>query len=424
MWWRRIATIPSSYPAQCYGGDREYRLTKGDTMAIFEAEHRRRTTSEDQLTSRIFGALSIVEIRSVLTPFLVKLITASQEALPKELMGLLDLLSDTQTNTPHVELWARFGLRCPDVCVKVGKYLVLIEVKENTKATADQIVEQYNAAKKESPGQELVYCLLSNKDEDSLAVDAAKARLKHDGRKLFSVRWNQVWEWLDSISGDKGISGTTDERLLKDLVGLLEDRQMKQATEIKSAWFTEETARSVRKINELYTELRLMVSYLIPRLEELELKEHEAGCLNLEVAKPKKPADEQVLVSPQIEIKYADRRWKRSLRSGYLSIYADLLESSFSVGFCNSSMSDEDCDALEDAAIKEGFYASREPPKKGRTDIGIWRDLIEGPCSEESGEAISRKELVDSVKDMRDFVRRYYGIRQEPTAGSTAKRRR
>ena len=393
-------------------------------MAIFEAERRHKTTSEDQLTSRIFGALSILDTSSVLSPFLVKLVTASQGALAKEMRSLLALLSDTQTNTPHIELWARFGQRCPDVCISIGRYLVLIEVKESTKATADQITEQYCAVKRMSPGHEPIYYLLSNDDRDSLAVDAAKARLKNDGRKLFLVRWSEVWEWLDGISRAKAIRGTTDERLVADLVRLLEVRQMKQFKEIKCAWFTEETARSVSKINDLYTELRLLVLHLIPRLEELELEEHETGCLNLEVPKPKKPTDLQVLVSPQIEIKYTDRRWKPSMRNAYLSIYADLQESSFSIGFCHSSMSEEDCDALEAAAQNEGFYPSREPPKKGKTDIGIWRDLIEGPSIEESTRAISGKELLDAVKDMRDFVRRHYGIEHKLSARRKAKRRR
>jgi hypothetical protein len=42
-------------------------------MAIFEAEHRRKTTSEDQLTSRIFGALDIMDKCNVLYEFLLKL---------------------------------------------------------------------------------------------------------------------------------------------------------------------------------------------------------------------------------------------------------------------------------------------------------------------------------------------------------------
>ena len=40
-------------------------------MAIFEAEHCNKTTSEDQLTLRIFGAIAVVDKRYALYEFLL-----------------------------------------------------------------------------------------------------------------------------------------------------------------------------------------------------------------------------------------------------------------------------------------------------------------------------------------------------------------
>ena len=58
-------------------------------MAIFEAELQRKTAPEDQLTSRVFGALSIMDKRNVQIPFLRKLIEASRDGQLQHLASRL-----------------------------------------------------------------------------------------------------------------------------------------------------------------------------------------------------------------------------------------------------------------------------------------------------------------------------------------------
>jgi len=398
-------------------------------MAIFEAEHQNRTTSEDLLTSRIFGALSVMDKRNVLIPFLRHLIKVSQDdQLKNNIDNTLNDLSAKKTSKLdelRFILWEHFGYRCPDVYIHIPKYLIVIEVKEHTKATSDQIVEQYNSVKGEAGKNEVAYFLLTNDEEDSQAIADAKTKLKHYATKIEWVKWKQVWKWLKDILKEKEIADTTDERLLNDLIQLLEDKEMMYATGIKPAWFTKDVATSIEKINDLYRELRLIVLDFRLKLDELELKKPEKDLLDFEKPNPKKPSDEQVLVSPWIQIRYRDKKWRKtSLKNAYLFILADLTlqEPDFSVGFYTPDKSDEECDDLEASAREKVLDHWRDPPKRGKRGIGICKYLLNGSSNNKN--SVTMTQLEESLKEMRDFVREYYKIGEKPRISNKSKRRR
>jgi hypothetical protein len=319
-----------------------------------------------------------------------------------------------------VILWEHFGYRCPDVYIYLPDYLIVIEVKEHTRATSDQIVEQYNSAKKYN---NVAYFLLTNNEEDSQAIAEAKIRLKGFSNKIEWVKWTQVWKWLREIQENPTIS-STDQGLLIDLIQLLEVKGMKDATEIKYEWFTEDVARSLDKLNKLYREICLMVLKLRPKLDSLGLQEYEEGDkeAGFYFELPNKKASNDIdkhLVPSTIEMLYRDKKWKQkpSLKDACIDIVTDLSEPSFSVGFCldHVSISDEDWDALETVARQKGLDPLREPSRKGTWDVGIWRYLIGGGFNNGESKEITFEELENSLKKIRDFAREYYGLskRQE-----------
>jgi len=389
-------------------------------MAIFEAEHRHRTASEDQLTSRIFGALSIMDKCSVLVPFLCRL-TSSQSNQLKQLNESVNRLTDGQKKGLEVRLWEHFGKRTygegyPDVYIELPKYRIVIEVKEVAQATCGQIVRQYRATRNDE--KEIIYFLLTNDDEEPRAVEDAKKKLK--SAKIFWTQWKQVWEWLRAITnGDQKLS-STDKSLLEDLVKLLEDKGMSDFTTIKGEWFTNEVAESIDKLNKLFTELQYLGLSLRnnkPGIKDLELEEYindKGRVIPLDFfPRPEwslKPGNNQ-MVPDYIWLQYKDKRWKRhtSLKKAYIYICAVPQERKLPIGFYNEIFDDE-WQRLKQEAEQARFTPEKMGSEKGRCWIEVNRHLIEDGTASLQSQEIRRDTLLKELENIRDFVRSHYKL--------------
>ena len=210
---------------------------------------------------------------------------------------------------------------------------------------------------------------------------------------------------------------------------------MKDTKEIKAEWFTEEVARSARKLNELYREICLMVLKLRDELDSLELKEVREN--NKEASfwynpegdtytdrKPLHDKDRQLIPS-SIDMLYRDRRWRTSsLVEANIFIEAEISEPGFSVGFWNEGISQEDCGRLEEAATKAGFSAERGTLGKGRLYIDIRHYLIADSPTNAKSKDVTLAALKGSLARIRDFVRGSYGIEQTVRAGNKPNKKR
>jgi hypothetical protein len=220
-----------------------------------------------------------------------------------------------------------------------------------------------------------------------------------------------------------------------DLIHLLEVKGMKDATDIKREWFSEEVAKSVDKLNRLYAEICLMVLKLRKKLDSLELREYVEGkgeasfgfCSERGMYTHRRPSydKDKQLVPSSIEMLYKDRKWgKASLKEAVIFINAGLSEPSFSLGFYNKDISEECCNALEDDAVKKGFHPERETGKNGKLNIFISHYLIGGNSDNGESKDMTFDELENSLRQIRDFVRGHYGTKQTPRIKGKSKRKR
>lgn len=410
-------------------------------MAIFEAEHRHKTAPEDQLTSRIFGALAIMDKHNVLFEFLLKLADGQDNQLRNLRNSLISLVDKDNLN---IELWAYFGERYhgegyPDVYIEgIPNYLMVIEVKENTKATSDQIINQFRSARKEcrENQKEIAYFLLT-KDEESPqdVIREAENRLKRYDARIFWIQWTQVWKWLTEIRDEKTqLLKGANEGLLTDLIQLLGDKGMKDATEIKCEWFTGEVAESVDKLNRLYGEICLMVLKLHKELDSLELKESgedklefyspEGNTMTMCQRKPSRDKDKN-LVPSSIEMNYKDKRWKAQLlRNADIFVEANISQACFSVGFYNGNISETECTKLEEAAEKKRLHTERDFIGKGKLYVAIRYYLTGNTPDNRETKDVTFDALKSSLRNIRDFVREYYGIEHTPRTNTKSIRRK
>jgi hypothetical protein len=382
-------------------------------MAIFEAEHQRKTASEDQLTSRIFGALSIMNKDKVLIPFLCKLIEADPSSQADLITGRLSGLLGAAQGLPRIALWEHFGYRCPDVYIHIPKYLIVIEVKERTRATSDQIVAQYRSVKEYYDGDFAYYLLTKDEGENQAIIDEARKRLEGHAARICWVRWKQVWEWLKCIAEDQEITGT-DKHLLNDLVLYLGDKKMKHATEIKAEWFSPEVVSSVNYLNDLYKEMQLVVQDLRETkiIERLGLEQSD-NVFDSDLAKRLGETSEQSIAPSYVSIIYKDRGWEGTaeLQNGCIHISAYLSEEPrFVVGFWNEDVSDDTWEYIQTRANTRGLRPESLGSSKGKNEIDVTLDLIGGKSERKEVKENILGTLSDALEQMRDFVRECYEI--------------
>lgn len=414
-------------------------------MAIFEAEHRHKTASEDQLTSRIFGALAILDKRNILFQFLLKLASAQGHQLMK-LHNYLVGLTDEDRDKLEVKLWAHFGHRhygegYPDVYIEgVPKCLIVIEAKENTKATSEQIIKQYHSVIRGDHGEsenDVVYFLLTKDEVKPRVVGEAKKRLKRHDAKICWVQWKQVWRWLSEIRDEETRPfSATDKGLLKDLIQLTEDKGMASFTGIRSEWFTEQIASSLDSLNRLFVESQyLALSLRNPEgrgrgISELGLIEQRGKDFFriYEVPKQKAaPTENQRIIPEWIELLYKDVQWRGRRDLSKAAIYISVgLGTGLSIGFYKERVAcrSKEWGRLQKEASKLGLRFDPEPPTKEKADVYVYRSLLEASGGGAEPQLVNREHVLKALEGIRDFVRRSYEITNRSEAKTKSRRER
>lgn len=191
-------------------------------MSIFEAEVRHRTGEEDQLTSKVFGSLSILDKRVVLVPFL-------------EALGLS--LTESEIPTLTVSLWKMYGDVEPDVIIESTEQMAFIEVKLDSPVSHDQLEKEYRRGMKSKKPFSL---FLLNKDfRLPPAVMEAKEHLSKDfpDVKINWVRWQQIYPILIELKSRDALDPVS-RSLLSEVLRLLEAKRLRGTMGIKPEWLT------------------------------------------------------------------------------------------------------------------------------------------------------------------------------------------
>lgn len=144
--------------------------------SVYEAENTRRAhQNEDQLTSRVFGALAMLSEETVLLPFLRLLATDDKDDLTLvEMQGW-----EPSYVTPcHVHLWKRLKDRSPDVYIDTPHTIIVIEVKKDSQPDDRQIIAQYREARVVAQHRRVTYFLLTKDREQPPEISRAQTKLK------------------------------------------------------------------------------------------------------------------------------------------------------------------------------------------------------------------------------------------------------
>jgi len=248
-------------------------------VSIYEAEVRKKyKVKEDQLTSRVFGALAMLPKQTVLLPFLELLAkdTASGQDKDAPVLSKITSWRSEGVKSANISLWKYAEGSYPDIYIKMGDFVIVIEVKKAAPATTTQIVEQYsNAVKlgeKKREGK-LAYFLLTNDDKIPDAVNEAQEELRGEfpNARIHWRRWPQVWKWLKEIQGNQEVNGVS-QKLLEATIKLLEANDMAYPTGFKKNWFDEKVCNALDRVQELCREIRLTIKEVNAKLEEKGLE--------------------------------------------------------------------------------------------------------------------------------------------------------
>lgn len=408
-------------------------------MSVFESEIRHKTSPEDQLTSSVFGALAIMDKRSVLLPFLLRLIGGQDEKL-RNLCSLLDKLTDDDRENLEVKLWKRFGSRqywegYPDVYIeRIPGCLIAIEVKvrKNT-VSSDQIVRQYRAIRGEGRGEGQVFYLLLTNDDTLPDKAINEARTQLPDASISWCRWTHVWRCLSDMRDDKVLAlGGTDRGLLDNVIRLLEDKGMCDFTGIKSEWFTEQIAESVEYLNKLFVELQhLALSLRQPEggeigIAQLGLEEQDGKdffrIYDVPKGKPE-PTDNQRMLPRWIVLAYRDKLWRRRKNLSKAGIYLSCdIGRGFRVEFCKEEVTHGGSESkrLQEEAENEGFGFESIDPSKGKADVYVYRDLLELSSAGTESQVLTREQAIEALAAVRDFGRRFYRVADKSRAQTTS----
>ncbi len=202
------------------------RASIGNKSRVFSAERRGKTqVNEDSITSKVFGTMEIVGDR-LLAPFL-------QYFLPD--------LKDRELTGLRVDFWRTFKsreslatekpYRSPDTVVEdgTGAIITFIESKWNRSLEPGQITDEYRLCDEYSKHDPHLLVVTKTFPEeipegvDKGAIDA--------GRFVFTT-WKAINGWLKNRHHDSDL-GRTDERLVAEVIGLLDDLRQRECIGLK-----------------------------------------------------------------------------------------------------------------------------------------------------------------------------------------------
>jgi hypothetical protein len=175
-------------------------------VGIFEAELRGHTGGEDVLTSRVFGALEILDTTKFLIPVLKQCgVKLAQEAVPERF---------------SFSYWREMGKRTPDVILEDKLNLIFFENKLNTSLGVRQLVEEYE----DGIGCHKNFRLIAVTSDwvEPPEIQQAKELLTREGIKNPEIQWIN-WQKIYAILHSNANNGNQiEQKLVSDLLSLLE----------------------------------------------------------------------------------------------------------------------------------------------------------------------------------------------------------
>lgn len=224
-------------------------------MSIFEAEVRHRAGDEDVLTSRIFGALSIVDKRTVLAPFLTDLgLSLAEEEIP----------------SLSVSLWNAYGDTEPDVIIESSAQLVFIEVKLGSSASCEQLEREYKHGRKAKDKFSLFLVTRDFREPEAVGEALGALSAHFPDAKITWIRWQQIYAILKEIAQREDVD-TVSRNLVNDLLSLLSAKGLRGTVGIKEKWLQEVMA-SQKSLSLLCDEIGIFIQELNYRAGEEGLK--------------------------------------------------------------------------------------------------------------------------------------------------------
>jgi len=378
-------------------------------MSIFEAEKRNKTAPEDQLTSRIFGALAILgkdDKAKVLFPLLKELPLESRVSLTKE-----------QVENAAICLWKCYGGTFPDVSITMRGHLVFIEVKEREKAKFDQIISQYRAGRGRKVKDEFTYILVTNDREQPEVVKEAENKLSRSWQdaKIHWLRWPKFWKSLREIeNGLKGgTGGDTLKGLISDLVSLLEVKGMKEPTGFKVEWF-QKVAESWQSWRELCREISVTIDKLNEEVKKKGLEPLKPMPYYYNVGKDPKLENSEDWIPDYFGFTYKDEQWKKVTKPQqgvYLFVDFNLYEqpAEVKIGFYKKGYLREEQNEVRHKAKdyeSKGFELTLDDP-----DDELYLD--QGlPLNQLQDDKVVQK-LLDKILEARDFANSIESFRKD-----------
>jgi len=247
---------------------------------IYEAETRYKyDVNENQLTSRVFGALAMLPRDIVLLPFLKKLAKDTRPPSEKDVVfAEIEKSNFKAVESAKITLWKRIDEKRPDVCITTPANLILIEAKTDSDPDKDeqlkpQFIEGYKEATQ--TGRKFAYFLLTRDDQSPVARDTEKKlekKLQDAKVRVHWRSWTQVWQWLREIrkdlQGKNGIENTS-LKLLDATIKLLEARHMniKGPTGFEEKWFGNNVIKALDEVEELCSEISTTMKKVIVNAE-------------------------------------------------------------------------------------------------------------------------------------------------------------
>lgn len=362
-------------------------------MAIYQAEIVGKHTEEDRLTSRVFGALAILDKKKVVAPFLVQL-TRCQP------------IPDGEIDSLVIKFWEYCDGCYPDVWIETDSQLIVIEVKKDSKATPDQLAKQFKATAKwaKESRKELTYLLVTNDGKKSKAVSEGQDQLKRrwPDAQIEWASWPDVREYLNSIKKEVH-ADTVSVRLLEDTIDLLESYGMKKPTGLDPTWLDKSMKESLQVLYKMAREVNVVI-------KDLDLKAAKQGLSPLNprpfyTTKKFERDDPNSWIMEYYSFPYKDSRWKRITKADWdgAYLYVDFWPGSHvAVGFYNGKASDDQIRRTRDQLSRPTAFPGLDPYDFERPNQKL--DIhYEMDREEVKGRDIADK-LLDKLIKTRKFV--------------------
>jgi len=402
---------------------------------IYEAEITRKAKqqNENQLTSRVFGALAMLDNERVLLPFLKLLATDVPLGQDSNDPVLAEIVSweSTSVRSSKILLWRYVGIRCPDVYIATPIPIV-IEVKQNIKPRAGQLIPQYQEAHKEAfemkENKGLAYFLLTKDLQEPPEVKRAEGELRREfpDAKIHWRSWLNVPKWLKVIANAPDLDEVS-KTLIEATIKLLEDFEMMREPHIKKEWFDKSISKSLEEVEELTKEIRLIYRRVSAKIEEYDLEELDRDpssgrreWFNYYDEKP-----DHDWIPKFFEFYYKHKRWKeeeKAWRDPRLYITFDLTArwEGIRVGLYWAETPKEHIDEIEER-LKENpnIKLDYESLDKGEM-LDIYEQIeLDGLADGEIVDVLLRK-----LNEMRGFTESLATFREELGLEETSKRTR